>query len=109
MKRRYNPADGQLVAGILTDPRHDHDPDPLIMAERIVRELNTKRERERLFAVPLITGGRLFAIYGPYTGMRQAHDDVAAGGVVAPAHGTIAQCLPLIPTTTDPDQLTLEA
>ena len=79
MKRNLNPHEVRLVAGILDDPAYDTDPDPMAMARDIVRAINTRRERERLWVAGMQVAGRQPTLHGPFLTVAAAIRYIEAG------------------------------
>lgn len=66
MRRSLNHHEARAVAAILADPEYDGDDDPGRMASDIVRAINERRERERLWVVVAQPENRPATIHGPY-------------------------------------------
>ena len=64
MKRSLNPHEVRMVAGMLDDPKYDGDEDPANLARDIVRAINERREREKLWVVGV--QGSVATLHGPY-------------------------------------------
>lgn len=82
MKRGLNPHEARLVAGILEDPKYDDDFSAYEMAADIIRAVNERREREKLWVVAAQPEGRPATIIGPfltYAAADKARSEVAVG------------------------------
>lgn len=66
MRRSLNPHEVRMVAGILTDPAFDADDSPGPMADAIVRAINERREREKLWVVVVQPEEALPTLHGPW-------------------------------------------
>jgi hypothetical protein len=79
VKRNLSPHEVRMVVEILEDPRYDTDYDPLAMARDIVRAINERRERERLWVAGVQPEGRAPSLHGPFVTRAAAAKYLEAG------------------------------
>jgi hypothetical protein len=104
MKRRLNPAEVRGLCGILTDPQYDNDEDPYDMASAMVRSINDRREKEKLYAVNVYSQGKFHSMWGPYTTRKAAEIDIINGDIIGTKHPDCHAVINILVTSDTPQE-----